>query len=190
MDVQIGPAVRYGAERAGLEFDAHGPVICCDSEQGPTRYDIRRSEMKNNLPARLSVGLALTLVAAAPQAKDIRTEFECRAHSADGMQSMSTDYEERRGDRLRERFIARFESAPGFGLRPGDILNVNVNGQLVGAMRLHWLENGDIGAELDFDSNVDRDQPDTTVPFPANWPGVSRGSTVMVGVLGCSLQSR
>jgi hypothetical protein len=70
----------------------------------------------------------------------------------------------------------------------GNVLQVNVGGSVVGLLRLRALANGDLGAEMDFDTNIDTDAPDTSVPFPANWPGVAPGTVVTVGTLGCSLQ--
>lgn len=55
-------------------------------------------------------------------------------------------------------------------------------------VQLAYQLNGDLGGDLDFDTNIDADAPDTTVPFSANWPDANEGTVVMVGTLGCSLQ--
>jgi hypothetical protein len=139
--------------------------------------------------AVLSTALILTLAFTNVSAKDNRIRLKCKANTGDGLSSMSAKHITREGRRrTREKFQASFEATSDFGYAEGDILQVNVAGEIVGTMTLAFQVNGDLGGDLDFDTNVDRDQPDTTVPFPANWPGAEKGSIVMVGTLGCSLQ--
>lgn len=152
--------------------------------------------MKTNKLLALSLGLAFTLGGAAVEAKGDKTVMRCRADTGDGIASMQARYVVIENRRTRERFKASFEIAPGMGLdgdeplEEGDVLPVLVKGQEVGEITLSVKLNGDLGGELDFDTKVDRDAPDDTVPFPANWPGVRQGSRVEIGGLGCNLQQR
>ncbi len=104
-----------------------------------------------------------------------------------GLGDISVDgkYEDK-GDG-REKFSASFESS---NETEGEVFNVTVAGELVGMIVLVAQLNGDLGGDLDLDSNIDRDEPDTTVSFPANWPGAAAGTIVNVGTLGCTLQDR
>jgi hypothetical protein len=144
--------------------------------------------MKTQMITGLAVGLAMMVSAGNALAGDNKFRLQCSADTANGIAGMQARYESREGRRTRERFQVSFETAPGFGLVAGNVLQVNVGGSVVGVMRLSALANGDVGAEMDFDTNIDADAPDTSVPFPANWPGVAPGSVVTVGTLGCSLQ--
>jgi hypothetical protein len=144
--------------------------------------------MKSRIIKSLAVAVVAAVSSTGALAGDDKTRLQCYADTADGIASMKARYETREGRRSRERFQASFETAPGFGLVAGNVLQVNVGGSVVGLLRLAVQANGDLGAEMDFDTNIDTDAPDTSVPFPANWPGVAPGTVVTVGTLGCSLQ--
>lgn len=90
-------------------------------------------------------------------------------------------------DKGREKFSASVETLAG---EAGDVFQVRVDGELVGTINLAAQPDGNLGGDLDFDNNIDRDEPDTDVPFPANWPGAGAGTDVFVGTLGCTLQAR
>lgn len=128
--------------------------------------------------------LAVGLMAASTSAFAGGDRFECKASGA-GDTSMDGKFEDK--DKGREKFSASFESLNG---AIGDVFQVTVDGEMVGNITLAAQPDGNLGGDLDFDNNIDRDEPDTTVPFPANWPGAGRGTIVMVGTLGCTLQAR
>lgn len=143
-----------------------------------------------NLNHLTTSGLIIAMCCASftVHAKDDRVRMQCRAVSSDGVLSMKARFRERVGKRAR--FKASFEAAPGIGYRPDDVLQVRIDDNLVGWVTLDVKANGDIGGEMKFDTNIDRDEPDTTQGFPANWPGVDAGTIVEVGAMGCSLQHR
>lgn len=104
------------------------------------------------------------------------------ACAAAGAQDFSADarFEDRRG---RRKFDASFEAAPNLGFLPGQRLAVAVGGVAVGQMTLtRDPVNGDIVGDLEFDT-----RPDERVPFPANFPAVGAGTSVVIGPLGCAL---
>lgn len=104
------------------------------------------------------------------------------ACAAAGAQDFSADarFEDRRG---RRKFDASFEAAPNLGFLPGQRLAVAVGGVTVGQMTLaRDPVNGDVVGDLDFDT-----RPDERAPFPANFPAVGAGTSVVIGPLGCAL---
>ena len=104
------------------------------------------------------------------------------ACSAAGAQDFSMDarYEDRRG---RRKFDASFEAAPNLGFVAGQRIDVSVGGVKVGQMILaRDPANGDIAGDLEFDTRRDEGNP-----FPANFPNVTRGTSIVVGSLGCAL---
>lgn len=138
-----------------------------------------------NLTTALSI-LVVGLMATSTGALAGGDRLECDADSATGGASMDARFEAKDG---RNKFDASFEVAPGGTLQAGHVLQVNVAGEILGEITLAVQPNGDLGGDLEFDTNVDQDEPDTTVPFPTNWPDAKAGTIVKVGTLGCSLQS-
>lgn len=114
-----------------------------------------------------------------------RTRLECRDALALQDGSMQARYER---DAERTKFSVEMEVLPGGALIAGDVLQVQVNGQLVGAIALTQGATDLVGG-LDFDTTADALDADS--PFPVNFPAVGPGSTVQIGTgLGCSLQIR
>lgn len=135
----------------------------------------------------IAVGLMAASTSAVAGGERLR--LECKASSTTGDSSMDAKYE-KKGNRMK--FSASFESVIGEDLQEDDSFKVTVEGKHVGYITLAVQEeNGDLGGDLDFDSNIDRDDPDdTTVPFPENFPDVKATTVVYVGTLGCSLNDR
>ena len=132
--------------------------------------------------------LGLTMVAAALMAStaggnafagDDRTRMRCDSDGA-GDTSMDARYEERRG---RTKFDGSFEAAPGGAFAEGDMLPVVVGGIDVGYITLLTQINGDLGGDIEFDT-----QADEFNPFPSDFPEVFDGTSVIVGPLGCDLE--
>lgn len=77
-------------------------------------------------------------------------------------------------------------------------LEVRVDGYVVAYVALDVRDGGIIGGSLSFDSyaNAGLTQDVSGAPFPSSWPGalppqpvgVSAGSRVMIGSIGCTLQ--
>lgn len=109
-----------------------------------------------------------------------RTRLECDGEGVGGDFSMDARFEERRN---RERFDASFEAAPGGAFAVGDNLGVSVGGVSVGEITLSALPGGDLGGDLEYDT-----QADEMNPFPADFPEVADGTSVIVGPLGCDLE--
>ncbi len=114
-----------------------------------------------------------------------RSRLECRDALALQDGSMQARYERDTG---RTKFTVEMEVLPGGQLLAGDILQVQVNGQLVGAIQLAQGATDLIGG-LDLDTTAGA--LDAASPFPVNFPAMGPGSTVQIGTeLGCSLQVR
>lgn len=107
-----------------------------------------------------------------------RVRLSCSALGVNDI-SMDARYEERRN---RTKFDASFEAAPNAGYTAGQELDVKVGGVPVGTMTLVALLSGDVAGDLEFDTQADENNP-----FPGNFPAVTRGTSVMVGDLGCAL---
>ncbi len=135
--------------------------------------------MKTNLSLIL-VAAAFTgsMVCGSAFAGDDRTRLECDSEGA-GDTSMDARYEERRGG---AKFDGSFEAPPGGDFMDGDLLAVVVGGIEVGSIMLATQLNGDIGGDIEFDT-----QADELNPFPGNFPDVTSGTSVTVGPLGCAL---
>src|SRR5262245_34099000 len=115
---------------------------------------------------------ALCLTAGASYARD-PNKVRCRASAADGS-TLGAEYE-----RERREFRADFQAGPSGGdFEPGDVLNVSVNGVVVGRIVLGRSLSG----RLEFDEQ-DR-------PFPANFPPFPPGTVTTVGTLSCVGQRR
>ena len=139
---------------------------------------------KNFLVKFLSLAAAATFVfAGADQAFAGGDRIRLRCN-AEGSQDISMDAKfEQRGNRLK--FDASFEARAGLGFNAGQALTVIVGGVDVGQMILSDI--GDIVGDLDFDTNIERN--DNDVPPPGNFPEVGAGTSVVVGPLGCALQN-
>ena len=128
----------------------------------------------------LAAALASSLACNTAVAQDDRVRLRC---DAEGRRDISMDarYQERRG---RSRFDSSFEARRGGRFSEGDILPVVVAGVEVGQITLQVLVGGDVGGDLEFDSH-----PDEMNPFPDDFPEVARGTSVIVGPLGCALRN-
>lgn len=94
-------------------------------------------------------------------------------------------------------FDASFKAPASTSLEARNQLEVRVDGIVVGYAELTVRGDGRFGASIAFDSYANAGvQTDTPItPFPASWPGalppqligISAGSRVMIGSLGCSL---
>ena len=111
-------------------------------------------------------------------ADEDRVRLQCSALGVNDT-SMDARYEERRSN---TKFDASFEAAPAAGFVAGEELDVKVGGVLVGSITLISLPGGDVGGDLGFDTRVDDNDP-----FPGNFPKIIKGTSVMVGNLGCAL---
>ncbi len=95
-------------------------------------------------------------------------------------------------------FDVSFKAPNSMGLEAREVLEVRVDGYVVGYVTLSVRDGGIIGASLSFDSHANSGYSvDATIsPFPASWPGslppqstgIGAGSRVMIGSLGCTLQ--
>lgn len=112
-------------------------------------------------------------------AAENRVRVSC---DSQGVQDVSMDarFQKRRG---RAKFDASFEAAPGGPLSEGDVLPVLVAGVEVGSITLETVVGGDVGGDLEFDTN-----PDEFNPFPDNFPAIAPGTSVVVGPMGCGLR--
>lgn len=136
--------------------------------------------------AGLAALAALSASIVSAEAGDVRVRRSCTASGA-GDISMSAKFE-KRGQR--QKFSTEFEAAPGGAYGEGDRIVIKVDGVEVGAVRLEAVVGGDLVGDLNLDTKAD--SPDEK-PFPANWPGASRGSEVGVlkggkTVLSCKLR--
>ena len=114
-----------------------------------------------------------------------RVSLECEA--TDGIAEFEAEYKEKK-DGKRE-FEAEFEVARGQGYDAGDLLDVVVDGVLVGQIRLE-LDDDELEGELEFETGggYDDDDDDDDLPFPGNFPDVTTGTTVTIDSLSCDLQ--
>ena len=117
-----------------------------------------------------------------------RTRLECRARGM-GDISMSGRFEDRR---MRQKFSVEFEAAPGGDFVDGDVLDIHVDGMMVGEMMLMQTL-GDVVGDFDLDTTAQPDDDD--LPFPDGFPEVSVDTEIEVvrdgeTVLGCSLSTR
>lgn len=98
----------------------------------------------------------------------------------------------------RASFDVSFKAPASTDLAARDSLEVRVDGYVVGYAELAPRAGGMLGASLSFDSYANSgyaDQP-SVMPFPAGWPGslppqpfgISPGSRIMIGSLGCTLR--
>lgn len=95
-------------------------------------------------------------------------------------------------------FDVSFKAPISTGLEARQFLEVRVDGYVVGYAKLAARGGGKLGASLSFDSyaNSGYTEKAFVTAFPANWPGslppqligVSAGSRIMIGSLGCALQ--
>ncbi len=95
-------------------------------------------------------------------------------------------------------FDVSFKAPASTGLAARSTLEVRVDGYVVGYAELVPRANDTLGATLSFDSYANTGYSDTptVIPFPAGWPGVlppqpggiSAGSRIMIGSLGCTLR--
>ena len=136
--------------------------------------------MKTNLGLILvTATLAGSMTGGSAMAGDDRTRLRCDSSGA-GDTSMDARYEERGG---RAKFDASFEAAPGGNYVDGDLLTVNAGGVEVGSIVLLTQLNGDLGGDLEFDTQADENNP-----FPSDFPDVFSGTSVTAGPLGCALE--
>lgn len=95
-------------------------------------------------------------------------------------------------------FDVSFKAAASTSLQARESLEVRVDGYVVGYAKLAERAGGKLGASLSFDSYANTgyaDNPGLSA-FPVNWPGslppqpigISAGSRIMIGSLGCTLR--
>ena len=131
----------------------------------------------------ISTGLCLASVTAF--AGGDRTRLECRSDLALEDASAKARYEDERG---RTKFSVEVEALSGGSFQAGDVFQIQVDGQMVGTIT---LEQAGIDVVGDVNFDTDLEPGDTELPFPANFPAVSRGSIVQVGAqFACDLQAR
>ena len=95
-------------------------------------------------------------------------------------------------------FDVSFKAPTSIGLAARQVLEVRVDGYVVGYAELLPRAGDTLGATLSFDSYANTGYSDvpTAIPFPAGWPGVlppqpvgiNAGSRIMIGSLGCTLR--
>ena len=95
-------------------------------------------------------------------------------------------------------FDVSFKAPASIGLTARDFLEVRVDGYVVGYAELMPRADDTLGASLTFDSYVNSGYSDNAsiTAFPASWPGslppqpngISSGSRIMIGSIGCTLQ--
>lgn len=95
-------------------------------------------------------------------------------------------------------FDVSFKAPASTGIAVRDSLEVRVDGYVVGYAEVTPRAGGTLGASLSFDSYVNSSYSDNpaVLPFPAGWPGslppqpigITPGSRIMIGSLGCTLQ--
>lgn len=113
------------------------------------------------------------------EAKDDRVRLDCESVGSRDV-SMDARFEV---ESDRTKFDASFEAAPIGVFGDGDTLQVYVAGEYVGDMVLITQLNGDLEGDLEYDTQADEGNP-----FPADFPEVGEGTSVMVGKLGCALE--
>lgn len=132
------------------------------------------------IAALVAASTGLFAVGAAEAQTTTRLRLQCTADGATD-HSISARFEQRGA---RRKFDASFEAARGLGFAAGQSLQVMVGGINVGSMRLvRDAASPDIIGDLEFDTRADEGNP-----FPANFPAVARGTSVVIGPLGCALQ--
>ena len=95
-------------------------------------------------------------------------------------------------------FDVSFKAPASMGYEARESLEVRVDGYVVGYAELTSRAGGTLGASLTFDSYANSGYADNAalLPFPASWPGslppqpigISAGSRIMIGSLGCTLR--
>lgn len=99
---------------------------------------------------------------------------------------------------VRALFDVSFKAPVSMGYQARASLEVRVDGYVVGYAALTPRAGDMLGASLTFDSYANSGYADSAalLPFPASWPGslppqpigISAGSRIMIGSLGCTLQ--
>ena len=94
-------------------------------------------------------------------------------------------------------FDISFKAPASTSFETREALEVRVDGYIVGYANLTVREGGSVGASLSFDSYTNSGNPrnSAAAPFPDSWPGslppqpvgITAGSRVMIGSLGCTL---
>ena len=95
-------------------------------------------------------------------------------------------------------FDVSFKAPASAGFEAREFLEVRVDGYVVGYAKLAERTGSKLGASLSFDSYANSgytDDPRISA-FPVNWPGslppqpigISAGSRIMIGHLGCTLR--
>lgn len=95
-------------------------------------------------------------------------------------------------------FDVSFKAPAAISYTARDSLEVRVDGYVVGYAELTSRAGNTLGASLSFDSYANSGYSDNAslLPFPASWPGslpplplgLSAGSRIMIGSLGCTLR--
>ncbi len=95
-------------------------------------------------------------------------------------------------------FDVSFKAPASTGYEARTSLEVRVDGYVVGYAQLMPRADDTLGASLSFDSYANSGYADNAalLPFPASWPGslppqpfgISAGSRIMIGSLGCTLR--
>ena len=95
-------------------------------------------------------------------------------------------------------FDVSFKAPTSMGYEARASLEVRVDGYVVGYAELTPRDGDTLGASLSFDSYANSGYADNAalLPFPASWPGslppqpigISAGSRIMIGSLGCTLR--
>lgn len=95
-------------------------------------------------------------------------------------------------------FDVSFKAPTSMGYEARRSLEVRVDGYVVGYAELMPRAGDTLGASLSFDSYANSGYADNAalLPFPASWPGslppqpfgISAGSRIMIGSLGCTLR--
>lgn len=95
-------------------------------------------------------------------------------------------------------FDVSFKAPASMGYKARSLLEVRVDGYVVGYADILPRGGDTLGASLSFDSYANSGYADNAslLPFPASWPsslppqplGLSAGSRIMIGSLGCTLR--
>lgn len=133
--------------------------------------------MRKILCGVVTIGMLLGGLISPAFSGDDRTRLKCDADGV-GDTSMDARFETRSE---REKFDASFEARAGGVFMAGDLLAVSVGSVPVGTIELVEVF-GDVVGDLEFDSRDDEGNP-----FPADFPEVNEGTSVVVGSLGCDL---
>ena len=94
-------------------------------------------------------------------------------------------------------FDVSFKAPASTSYEAREVLEVRVDGYVVGHVTLALRDGDTVGASLSFDSYGNTGYADaaSVEPFPSSWPGslppqpigIVAGSRVMIGSLGCTL---